>query len=127
MPLTPEKYMAAFRNGVLNVFLYFFHGGVIDQGTLKNSGLKAVANFEVPDRSDEFLRKGVIDPSLDVKPVRADAGLTGVAVFGNNRSFNCSIQIGIIENDKGRIPAEFQGKLLHSGGALLNEQAADLR
>jgi hypothetical protein len=38
-----------------------------------------------------------------------------------------SIQIGAIENNKGRIASEFKGELLHGGGALLHEQAADFR
>src|SRR4029077_12203656 len=78
MSLAAEKHMAAFRNGVLNVFLHFLHGGMIDQRTLLNSRLKAVANFKLRNRGDEFLRKGVINASLDIKPVRADACLTGV-------------------------------------------------
>jgi hypothetical protein len=92
-----------------------------------NFRLKSVANFKPSNRGDEFLRNGVINAGLDVKPIRAHARLTGVAVFGYNRPFNCSIEIGVVENNKGRVAAEFQGKLLDRGGTLLHEQASDFR
>src|ERR1700733_3924528 len=96
------------RNSVCNVFLDFLHCGLVDQGPLKNSGLKAVAYFKFLDRSDEFLGKSIINACLDKKAVSANAGLTGIAIFGNNCAFNGGIQIGVIENDKGRISAQFQ-------------------
>ena len=63
-------------------------------------------------------------PRLDVKPVCAYACLARVAVPGNDCPFDRSIQIGVIENDKRRIAAQFQGKLLHRGGTLFHEQTA---
>ena len=127
MPPASKKNMAAFRHGVLYVFLNFFYGCLIDQGTLLNIGLKAITDFEFSDCGDQFPGKGVIDAGLDVEPVRTYAGLPGVAIFGNDRPFNGRIEVGIVEYDKGRIPAKLQGKLLYRGGALFHEQTADFR
>src|SRR5438132_7414336 len=96
------------------------------KGTLEYSRLEAVAYFKFFYRGDQFLSKGIINAGLDVKPVRANAGLTGIAVFGNNRPFDCSIQISIVKNDKRRVASEFQRKLFDGVSALLHEQATHL-
>jgi hypothetical protein len=88
--------------------LDFRHCGFVDQRTLENTWLEAIADFKFLDRSNEFLGKGIINAGLDVKSVGANAGLTGVAVFGNNCPFDCGIQIGGVENDKRCIAAQFQ-------------------
>ena len=99
MPFTAQQNTGTLRNGVLNMFLDFRHCGLVDQRTLKNTWLEAVADFKFLDRGDEFLGKGIINAGLDVKSVGANAGLTGVAVFGNIRPFDRGIQIGVVENE----------------------------
>jgi len=84
------------------------HRGLVDQRTLEYSRLETVAHLKFFHRGDQFFGKSIINASLDVKPIRADAGLAGIAVFGNNRPFDCSIQISVVENDKRRIASKFQ-------------------
>ena len=97
------------------MFLDFLDRRIIDEGTLLNSWLEAVAHLKFPDRGDELLSKRVVNASLHVQPVRTDAGLASIAVFGNDGSFNGGIEIGIIKDDEGCIAAELQGKLLYRG------------
>src|SRR5215469_7372694 len=126
MSLAAEQKLRSLGNSVLNVFLHFLYGRMVDQRTLDHSGLEAVAHFKLPYRCNQFLGKGVINAGLDIEPVSANAGLTSVAVFGNYRSFNGRIQISIIENDEGRIASEFQRDLFDGVSALLHEFATHL-
>jgi hypothetical protein len=58
---------------------------------LENSGLETVANFKFFDRGNELFCKRIIDAGLDIESVGANTGLTGVAIFGNDRSFDRSV------------------------------------
>ena len=55
------------------MFLHFLHGGLVDQRTLEYSRLETVAYFKFFYRGDQFLGKSIINPGLDVKPVRENA------------------------------------------------------
>src|SRR5208283_5350678 len=108
------------------MFLHFCHRGLVDQRTLEYSWFEAVTYFKFFYRDDQFMSEVIINASLDVKSIGANAGLTCIAVFGNDRAFDCSIQIGIVENDKGRIASELQRKLFDGVSALFHEQATHL-
>ena len=82
------------------------------KGPCCTPGLKTVADLEFGDGGDELFGEGIVDARLDVQPVRANAGLSGVAILGNDRSLDGGIEIGVVEDDEGRVAAEFQRKLL---------------
>ena len=98
--MTAEEKTGALRNGVLNMFLDFLHCSLVDQRTLENPWLKAIADFKFFDCGDEFLGKSIINARLDIETIGANTGLTGIAVFGNDRPFDCRIQVRIVEDDE---------------------------
>src|SRR5260370_13913854 len=100
MPMTAQEKTGTLRNGVLNMFLDFLHRSLIDQRTLENPGLEAIADFKFLDCGDEFLGKSIISARLDIETVGAHTGLTGIAVFGNDRTFDRRIQVRIVEHDE---------------------------
>ena len=60
----------------------------------------------------------VINSGLDEDPVRADAGLAGVAELGGHAAGDGLIHVGRVEDDEGRVAAQLQRYLLHRAGAL---------
>src|SRR5580692_11050404 len=100
MSMTAQEKTGTLRNGVLNMFLDFLHCSLVDQWTLENPWLEAIADFKFLDCGDEFLGKGIIDARLHIETVGANTGLTGIAVFGNDRPFDSLIQVRIVEDDE---------------------------
>src|SRR5258705_4608808 len=100
MPMTAEEKAGPLRNGILNMFLDLLHGSLINQRTLENPWLEAIADFKFLDCGDEFLGKSIINARLDIETVGANTGLTGIAVFGNDRTFDSRIQVRIVEHDE---------------------------
>jgi hypothetical protein len=45
--------------------------------------------------------------------VGADAGLAGVAVLGGDGALDRGVEVGVVEDDEGRVAAELQRELLH--------------
>src|ERR1700733_6667842 len=105
MSMTAEEKTGALRNGVFNMFLDFLHCSLVDQRTLENSRFKAVTDFKFLDCSDEFLGKSFINARLDIETIGANTSLTGIAVLGNDRTFDCCIQVCIVEDDEWGISA----------------------
>jgi hypothetical protein len=87
--------------------------------------LGAGADLQVRTRAANAFGKGVVDAGLHQEAVGADAGLAGVAVFGDQSAVDRGIEIGIVENDEGRVAAQFQRQLLDGRRALRHQQAAD--
>src|ERR1700693_2425882 len=100
MPITAQEKTGTLREGVLNMFLHFLHCSLVDQRTLEKPWLEAMADFKFLDGGDEFLGKSIINARLDIETVGANTGLTGIAVFGNDRTFDCLIQVRIVEDDE---------------------------
>ncbi len=69
----------------------------------------------------------LINPFLDEYAVGADAGLTGITEFADHGSLHGCLEIGIVENDKRCITAEFHRRPFHRAGTLLHEQFSDSR
>jgi hypothetical protein len=86
------------------MFLHFLDRCLVDQRTLEYSRLETVAYFKFFHRLDQFLGKSIINAGLDVKTVRADAGLTGIAVFGNNRPSTAASRSASSKTIKGALP-----------------------
>src|ERR1700682_5618751 len=102
--MTAQEKASTLRDGVLNMFLYFLHGCLVDQRTLEDPWLEALTDFKFLDCGDQFVGKGIISARLDIETVGANTGLTGVAVFGNDRPFDRGIQICIVEHDEWGVP-----------------------
>src|ERR1700693_252327 len=100
MPIAAQEKAGALRNGVLYMFLDFLHCGLVDQRTLENPWLEAIADFKFLDCGDEFLGKRIINARLNIEAVGTDTGLAGIAVFGNDRTFDRGIQVRIVEDNE---------------------------
>ena len=112
-----------FGEGVGDVFLHFFHRFGINHRTLRDAGIYAVADVQLPHRVGEFLCESIINAALHIQAVRADAGLTGVAVFGGNRAFDRCIQIGVVKYDERRVATQLHRNFFHCWRALFNQLA----
>jgi len=56
-----------------------------------------------------------VNARLDVKAVRGNAGLAGVAELGLDRTVDRRIDVCIVEDDERRIAAELEADLLDLG------------
>ena len=79
----------------------------------------AIADLHRGDGLGQLLDKGVMDARLHVEPVGADTGLAHIAELGDHRAFDGRIEIGIVEDDEGRVAAKLHRDLLHRVGRLL--------
>ncbi len=68
----------------------------------------------------------VVDPVLDEHPVRRDARLAGVSELAEHRAGDGLVEVGVVEDDEGRVAAELERDLLHLVGALAHEELPDL-
>ncbi len=59
-------------------------------------------------------------------PVRRDAGLPAIAIFGGDRAFDREIEIGVLEDDQWRIAAELHRAFYDVVRRLPQQQPADL-
>jgi ParB family chromosome partitioning protein len=104
--LAAGQHPRAFRQRVADVLFDFLDRFHVDERPLGDAVVEAAADFQLRDLVGELLRKSVIDAVLHEKAVRADAGLTGIAVFGSHRAFDGRIEVGVVEHDERRIAAE---------------------
>src|SRR5262245_39387222 len=109
------------------MILNLLDGGKIDQRPLEDVWIESVANLKLSHGSNELFSEGIINAGLNIQTIRADTGLPGVAVFGNDCSLDRRVEISVVENDKWRVTSELQRQLFDRVGALLHEQTADLR
>src|SRR5208337_4315911 len=71
------------------------------------------------------LGEPVIDALLDQQSVRADAGLSSVAVLRRHRALHRRVEIGVVENDERRVAAEFEPEFLDRRRALRHSISVD--
>ena len=88
-------------------------------------GSEPGAGFSFAHRGGELVGERVVDRVLHQQPVRAHAGLPGVAVLRHDRAFHRRIQIRIVEDDERRVAAELERQLLDRGRALRHQDLAD--
>jgi hypothetical protein len=112
-------------DGIGQQFLDLGQAGAVDQRALRHALLQPVADLEPGHGGGEFLRKGLAHAFLHQEAVGADAGLAGVAILGGHGPGHRGIEVGVVEDDEGRIAAEFQRHLLDGRRALGHQQPAD--
>ena len=108
MACTATAYLRPLCQGVRHMRFDLGQSRRIDQRPLLHAGLIACAHLQVLDAGGEFFGKRLVDTVLHQKAVGADAGLPGVAVFRRQSAFHRSVDIGIGENDEGRVAAQLQ-------------------
>ena len=123
--LPPTHDLAALLDRVVDVLLHLGDGGLVDQRAGGDALLGAVAHLQLLHGLGQLLGEGVIDAVLHQHAVGADAGLAGVAVLRHHGALHGRIEVGIVEDDEGRIAAEFEADLLDGRRALRHQHAAD--
>ena len=66
------------------------------------------------------------DAGLHVDSVRGDAGLSAVAQFRDEGSFDGDVEVGVVEHDQGCVTAQFHGGVHDVLRGLGQEQLPDL-
>lgn len=115
----------ALGNGIGNVLLHLSQGWFIDQRPKCDAFVETVTRLKISDRLGQLGSKCLVDDVLNVDTVGADTRLPVVAKLGNQRTFDCSVQICIVEDDEGGITAEFETQFLNGGRALSIEFRSD--
>ena len=97
----------------------------VDQRALLHAPLEARADLQLRRLFGEALDEGVVDLRVRVEAVGADTRLAGVAVLGEERTFDGRVEVGIVEHDERRVATEFERQLLQRRRALLHQDASD--
>ena len=124
--LAAGRDLRALGGRIRDVLLDLLERGGVDQRALLGLAREAVADAKLLHRGDELRGEGLVHAVLHQQPVRADAGLAGVAVLGGDRARDGGIEVGVVEHDEGRVAAELERDLLHRLRALRHQQLADL-
>ncbi len=98
---------------------------VVDQRSLRDAALEAVAHLDRFRLRRQLLDESVVDAFLDVDAVGADAGLSGIAVLAGNGAFDGARDVGVIEDDERRVATQLERELLDRRRALLHQDAPD--
>ena len=100
------------------MLLYFVHRRRIDQGPGSHSLVQSVARHQRCDGRRQLARKRVIHRVVYVEAIGADTGLAVVAELGHQGALHGGVQIGVVENDEGRVATQLQRNLLDVRRAL---------
>src|SRR5471030_3185135 len=112
MPLAANYDLGAFVQRVMDMRLDLLHGSVVNQRPEQNAALQSIAHRELPNSRTQLGGKFVIHPIMNIEPVRTHASLSAVAILRRNSAFDRGVNIGVVENDKWRIAAQFQRHFL---------------
>ena len=117
--------LGAVAERVSDVGFDFLEGAFVDERTLLRDAGEAVADCEGASFFREEFGELVVDAVLHIDAVGADAGLAGVAEFRDDGAGDGGFDVGIVEDEEGRVAAEFERDALHRSGALGGEFLAD--
>ena len=91
---------------------------------MRDALLEAATDLELGHRVDEGGCEGVVDARLHVDAVRADAGLARGAELGGDGPGDGGGEVGVVEDDEGRVAAELEGEFLEGRRGLRHERLA---
>ena len=117
-PLAAGDELRAAVERVGDVALDLLERGLVDQRPHLDAVGEPVRDDELADRVGESLEERVVDPGLDEHPVRRDARLARVAELADERRRDRDVEVGVVEDDERRVPAELERDLLHLVRAL---------
>ena len=116
----------AFGQRIADMKAHFFQCSGFNQRALGHAFFKAIAHFQGLDFGGEFGQKSIVDSFLNVNPIRAHAGLAGIAKFAGHGTFHSRVNVGIFKHNERRIAAQLQRQFFHSGRRLRHQDAAHL-
>lgn len=86
---------------------------------------RAVAHDDLARPLLQHLRELVVDARLHVDPVRGDARLARVAPLQRHELVQRLVEVGVVEDDKRAVAAQFQGDLFQALGAVRGDEFPD--
>ncbi|MNI36638.1 hypothetical protein D3C73_906960 [compost metagenome] len=119
--------LCTLRQCILHMVFNLGHGALVDQRTLGDAVGETAANLELRDPFGQPRDESVVNTVLHQEAIDADTGLAGIAEFGDQRAFHGTFQIGVVEDDKRRVAAQFQRHLFQRRRALRHQQLANGR
>ena len=72
--------------------------------------------------ANQFWNEAIVNPTLDVNPFHMDAKLARVGKRATQDPGDCLVQIGVIQNDRRVLPAQFHGTLDQTLARLSGQQ-----
>ena len=121
MALAAAQQPGAVGEGVLHMVFDLGHRPFVDQRALGAACLETAAHLQLGDTLGQACNKGVMNTGLYQETVDADAGLSGIAKFGNQRAFDRTLQVGVVEHDEGGIAAQLQRNFFQGRRALCHQ------
>src|SRR5437773_2553370 len=106
--MAADEDFCSLRLRVANVAFDFLNGGVVNEGALRGAGFEAGSGLQRLDRDGKLGGENVVHGVLHEQTVRTHAGLASVAVLRSDGAFDGGVQVGVVEDDEGRVAAEFQ-------------------
>src|SRR5690606_16972792 len=126
-PLAAEEQAPAARDGVLDVARDLRDGAIVDQRADAARLVVARARDEGRDALGDGVHEAIEDGGVDVDPLRRDAALPGVPELGDHQAVDGGLEVGVVEHDEGRVPAELEGDALSGARTLGEEELPDMR
>src|SRR3546814_8529173 len=93
--------------------------------TLFRSLVEAVAQRDRRGQRNEPLHECLVDARLDVETRRGGADLPGIAEFKGGAHLRREVDIGIVRDDEGGVPAQFQRHSLEALTGQRGQEPAD--
>lgn len=100
------QHLSAFVQRVIEQLQHLVARLAVDQRADLHAGFEAVADLQRRHAGDKLLGELRVNAALHVEPIDADAGLPGVAVFGDQRAFHRGIDVRIVKHDERRVAAQ---------------------
>src|SRR6185503_17584877 len=106
MPATEQTRASVHR--VFDVFGCFLYCFLIDERADLHVRIEAIPELELLGLGNERIEETLVDWTLHINAIGRNAGLAGVPEFGHHHAIDGLLQIRIFEDDRGRLPAEFE-------------------
>ena len=102
----------------------FLDRAVVDHGADLRGRVAGRAHVQGCHTGAELLGKGLVHRAVHKDAIGADAGLAAVAELGGHEAVHGRSHIGVLENDEGRIAAQFERELFEGVGAAARQVLA---
>lgn len=91
------------------------HLNLVDLRSLESLGIRGIADLDRLDSLDEQGAELVVHAALDQYSRTGGAGLTHVLEYSKHGPLGSFLQVGLFEDDVGRLAAQFKGDGFHIG------------
>jgi len=105
-------------DGIGDDLLDRVEAALVDQRPHLAGFFESVAKLQGDRPSGETRNEALVDGVFHIEPIRRDANLSSVGVFGWNRRVERRLDVGVVENDHRRVATKFQADPLERGRLL---------